>query len=149
MPIHRRRPEHNERTPSSEAENHLAQLDKRLHKLTDYDYGAAWPTSTATAHGRRLGLSAGPARGRARARAQGHAVRLIAVRLLSPAQPARLAEALAGARRVLVVEQNHSGQFFDYLRAGGALPAEARSFRRPGPLPFRPGEILSAMSLGA
>lgn len=145
--------EHNERgTPSSEAENHLAQLDKRLHKLTRYDYGAAWAdidgdgdTAVVT-----WGSSAGPAREAvARARAQGHAVRLIAVRLLSPAQPTRLAEALAGARRVLVVEQNHSGQFFDYLRANGALPAEARSLRRPGPLPFRPGEILSAMSLGA
>lgn len=145
--------EHNERgTPSSEAENHLAQLDKRLCKLTDYDYGAAWADIDGNGDMAVVtwGSSTGPAREAvARARAQGHAVRLIAVRLLSPAQPARLAEALAGTRRVLVVEQNHSGQFFDYLRANGALPAETRSLHRPGPLPFRPGEILSAMSLGA
>ncbi|MBM3565242.1 MAG: 2-oxoacid:acceptor oxidoreductase subunit alpha [Alphaproteobacteria bacterium] len=144
--------EHNERgTPSSQAEDHRAQLDKRLRKLTDHDYGAAWAEIDGNGDIAVVtwGSSTGPAREAvARARAQGHAVRLIAVRLIAPAQPARLAESLAGARHVLVVEQNHSGQFFHYLRGHGALPAEARSLHRPGPLPLRPGEILSALPLG-
>jgi 2-oxoglutarate ferredoxin oxidoreductase subunit alpha len=50
---------------------------------------------------------------------------------------------------VLVVEQNHSGQFLRYLRseypALRDLPGEVRSLRRPGPLPFRPDEILKAL----
>ena len=40
-----------------------------------------------------------------------------------------------------MVEQNHGGQFLRYLRSEYALPAEVRSLRRPGPLPFRPEEI--------
>jgi 2-oxoglutarate ferredoxin oxidoreductase subunit alpha len=67
--------------------------------------------------------------------------RLVSLRMLSPAQPERLARALHGVKRVLVVEQNHSGQFLRYLRAEGALNGEVKSLRRPGPLPFRPGEI--------
>ena len=77
----------------------------------------------------------------ARARADGVRARLVSLRLLSPAQPARLKQALEGVKRVLVVEQSFSGQFYRYLRAEYDLPAEVQSVRRPGPLPFRPGEI--------
>jgi 2-oxoglutarate ferredoxin oxidoreductase subunit alpha len=63
------------------------------------------------------------------------------MRLLAPAQPERLKQALQGVRRVIVVEQNHSGQFLRYLRSQYELPADVRSLRRPGPLPFRPEEI--------
>jgi 2-oxoglutarate ferredoxin oxidoreductase subunit alpha len=44
-------------------------------------------------------------------------------------------------KRVLVVEQNHSGQFHRYLRADFDLPGEVRSLRRPGPLPIRPNDV--------
>jgi 2-oxoglutarate ferredoxin oxidoreductase subunit alpha len=71
--------------------------------------------------------------------------KLISLRLLSPAQPAKLKKALEGVKRVLVVEQNHSGQFLRYLRAEYELPAEVKSLRRPGPLPFRPEEIQAAL----
>ncbi len=71
------------------------------------------------------GSCTGPAREAvARARGDGLAVQLVALRLLAPAQPDRLAAALAGVRRVLVVEQSHSGQFYRYLRAEHALGAE-------------------------
>jgi len=72
-------------------------------------------------------------------------VHLVSVRLLSPAQPERLKRALQGVKRVLVLEQNHSGQFLRYLRAEYDLPGEVRSLRRPGPLPFRPAEIHAAL----
>ncbi len=36
--------------------------------------------------------------------------------------------ALKGAQRILVVEQTHSGQFHDYLRAKCDLPGEVRHF---------------------
>jgi 2-oxoglutarate ferredoxin oxidoreductase subunit alpha len=70
----------------------------------------------------------------------------VSLRLLAPAQPGRLGQLLAGVRRVLVVEQNHSGQFLRYLRAEYDLPGEVRSLRRPGPLPFRPAEIHAALA---
>ena len=63
------------------------------------------------------------------------------MRLLSPAQPERLAKALAGVKRVLVFEQNHSGQFHRYLRSDFDLPGEVRSLHRAGPLPIGPGEV--------
>ena len=57
-----------------------------------------------------------------------------------------MAAALEGVKRLLVVEQSHSQQFYRYLRAAYDLPAEVRVFNRPGPLPFRPDEIIRQLS---
>lgn len=137
--------EHGEHgTPSSEARDHLAQLDKRQRKLDGIEPGARWAEIEGDGEMAVVtwGSCTGPAREAvARARGDGLAVKLVALRLLAPAQPHRLAAALAGVRRVLVVEQSHSGQFHRYLRAEHALGAEIHSLRHPGPLPLRPGEI--------
>ena len=76
--------------------------------------------------------------------AAGYPARAIALRLIAPLRHADLAQALAGAERVLVVEQNQGGQLFHYLHGEQALPAGAHSFARPGPLPLRPGDIVTA-----
>ncbi|HXZ55874.1 MAG TPA: 2-oxoacid:acceptor oxidoreductase subunit alpha [Burkholderiales bacterium] len=137
--------EHNERgIPSSQSRDHLAQLAKRDRKLRQHDYGDSWAeiegegdTAVVT-----FGSCTGAAREAiARAAADGSRARLVSVRLLSPAQPERLAKALKGVKRVLVVEQNHGAQFHRYLRADFDLPGEVRSFHRAGPLPIRPDEI--------
>ncbi len=136
---------HNPRgTPSTAAEHHISQLDKRRDKVADFNYGDHWaeiegdgPLAVVT-----WGSSAGPVReALAQAAADGVEARLIALRLLSPVQPERMAAALAGVERVLVVEQTHSGQFHHYLRAHYDLPAATKSFHRPGPLTIRPGEV--------
>ncbi len=136
---------HNERgIPSSQAADHLAQLDKRERKLLRHDYGEYWAeiegegeTAVVT-----FGSCTGPVRDAlARAAADGFKVRLVSMRLLAPAQPQRLAAALRGVKKVLVVEQNHSGQFHRYLRADFELPGEVHSLRHPGPLPIRADEI--------
>jgi len=89
-----------------------------------------------------FGSSTGPVREAiARANADGVRVRLVSMRLLAPAQPAKLAAALEGAKRVLVVEQNHGGQLLKHLRSEFELPGEVKSFRRPGPLPIRAQEV--------
>ena len=137
--------EHNERgLPSSQSGDHIRQLDKRAKKLADFDYGERW----ADIEGKgdlavvTFGSCTGAAReALARAAAEGIKARLLSLRLLSPAQPERVARALAGAKRVLVVEQNHTGQLYRYLRAEYDLPGEVRSYRHPGPLPMRPDEI--------
>jgi len=137
--------EHNERgTPSSQAADHLAQMDKRARKLAQLDPGEDWASVEGEGEIALLtfGSCTGPAReALERARAAGTAVRLVSLRLLAPAQPARLERALEGVKRVLVLEQNHSGQFLRYLRSEYTLPGEVKSMRRPGPLPFRPEEI--------
>jgi 2-oxoglutarate ferredoxin oxidoreductase subunit alpha len=135
---------HNERgTPSSQANDHAAQLDKRARKLA-IDYGDLWADVEGEGDVAILtwGSCTGPAReALARARADGIAARLVSLRLLSPAQPEKLARALKGVKRVLVVEQSHGGQFARYLRAEHDLPGEIAHLRRPGPLPIRPDEI--------
>ena len=137
--------EHDQRgTPSSQAADHLAQLDKRLRKLESFDYGPHWGEIRGT--GSLSILTWGSAAGAAfeaaeRLQSAGTAVRVIALRLLAPLPRAELLEALEGSRQVWVVEQNQGAQLFRYLHAEQVLPASARSYARPGPLPLRPGEI--------
>lgn len=142
--------EHNPHgTPSSRAADHQAQLDKRRDKLLCHDYGSAWAEVAGEGGIAVLtwGSTAGPVwEAAARARAQGLAVRAIALRLLAPAQPARLAALLAGVQRVLVVEQSHSRQFLGYLRAHYPLPADVQVLNQPGPLPIRPAAVLARLS---
>jgi 2-oxoglutarate ferredoxin oxidoreductase subunit alpha len=137
--------EHNERgTPSSQSGDHIAQLAKRERKLRQHDYGEYW----AEIEGEgdiavvTFGSCTGPVReALARAAAEGIKARLVSMRLLSPPQPERLAKALEGVKRVLVVEQNHGAQFHRHLRADFDLPGEVLSFHRAGPLPIRPDEV--------
>lgn len=137
--------EHNERgLPSSQSGDHIRQLDKREKKLAQFDYGARW--ADIEGEGELAVVTFGSCTGAARealARAQADGItgRLVSLRLLSPARPEHMAKALAGAKRVLVVEQNHTGQLYRYLRAEYDLPGKVKSFRHPGPLPMRPGEI--------
>lgn len=135
--------------PSSMFEDHLAQLDKRQRKISDYDYGEHWADLEGSGDTLVVtwGSTCGPVReALTRLRADGAAVRLLAVRLLAPEQPRKMAAALEGVKRVLVVEQSHSRQFYRYLRATYDLPGEVRVFSRPGPLPFRPAEIIAQLS---
>ncbi|MEJ2534592.1 MAG: 2-oxoacid:acceptor oxidoreductase family protein, partial [Gammaproteobacteria bacterium] len=132
--------------PSTSATDHERQLDKRSRKIHGFDFGPYW----AEVEGRESatailtwGSSTGAVReAAARLEKAGRPVRVVAVRLLSPASPARMAEALAGVERVLVVEQSHSRQFHRYLRAHYELDTELRVLARPGPLLFTPGEIV-------
>jgi len=70
-----------------------------------------------------------------------HKVKLIAPRLLLPTMPNEMAKALHGVRRIMVIEQNHTGQFYRFLRAWYDLPADVDTVHRAGPSIFRPGEI--------
>lgn len=141
--------EHSEAgVPSSQAADHRRQLDKRLRKLRDHDYGSRWadiegdgPLAVIT-----FGSSAGPVHEAVqRARAQGVELRVIVLRLLAPLQPAVLERALDGVQRVMVVEQNHGAQLLQYLRGVADLPGKPASFHRPGPLPLRPADICAAL----
>ena len=141
--------EHNERgLPSSQAADHLAQMEKRARKISQLDPGDAWASIEGEGDVALLtfGSSTAPAReALARARAEGFDVRLVSVRMLAPVQPEKFKRALQGVKRAIVLEQNHSGQFLRHLKAHYDLPSEVKSLRRPGPLPFRPDEIYQAV----
>lgn len=142
--------EHNERgTPSSMAADHRQQLNKRLNKLEAFDYGDDWAEIEGQGDECIItwGSSAGVAKEAARElKRQGREVRVIAIRLLAPLQRRKLSQAMEGATRILVVEQNHGGQLFHYLRAQGVLPGRAESLAQPGPLPLRSGRIIRSLS---
>ncbi|HET9762440.1 MAG TPA: 2-oxoacid:acceptor oxidoreductase subunit alpha [Casimicrobiaceae bacterium] len=134
--------------PSSQARDHRLQLDKRLRKLVEHDYGDAWADVEGDGDAAVItfGSAAGPVReALARLAARGAGFRLLVLRLLAPAQPERLQRALAGVRRVLVVEQNHGAQLYRYLRSVYELPGKPARFHRPGPLPLRPAELADAI----
>jgi 2-oxoglutarate ferredoxin oxidoreductase subunit alpha len=139
-------------TPSSQARDHIDQLDKRRRKIEGFDYGAHW--AEIDGDGDTVIVTWGsvslPVREAvAAARADGQRIKIVALRLISPPQPEKLAAELAGARRVFIFEQNHSGQFWRYLRAHCDLPAHVTPIYRSGPLPFRPGEIREHLMKGA
>lgn len=141
---------HNERgTPTSGAADHQAQLDKRLRKLEQFNYGSHW--ATIEGDGELAVVTFGSLTGTAReavarAREDGIEATLIAPRLLAPVQPQAFARAIEGKKRLIVVEQTHGAQFYRYLRAHYDLPAATHVLNRPGPLPIRPGEIHQAIS---
>lgn len=141
--------EHNQiGTPSSQAEDHCVQLDKRAGKLDAYDYGDSWATVEGDGDWTIItwGSCTGAVREAARRwRHDGGQLRVLSIRLLSPVQPTKFAQVLAGTSRALVVEQSHSAQFYRYLRAHYDLPGHCEVLHRPGPLPFRPGEIVERL----
>jgi 2-oxoglutarate/2-oxoacid ferredoxin oxidoreductase subunit alpha len=134
--------------PSSQSRDHQLQLDKRERKLLQHDYGSFWADVEGDGDAAVITFGSTTAAVReavARARRQGVAVRMIAMRLLAPVQPEKLAAALKGVNRLMVVEQNHGGQLCRYLRSVYDLPGKPASFHRPGPLPLRPGELTTAI----
>jgi len=142
--------EHNEAgAPSSLPSDHLQQLDKRQRKISGFNYGEHWADIEGAGETAVIswGSTCGPVReALSRLRSQGRNIRLVAIRLLAPERPAELYAALEGVKRVLVIEQSHSHQFHRYLRSVYDLPGEVRVFNRPGPLPFRPNEIIEQLA---
>jgi 2-oxoglutarate ferredoxin oxidoreductase subunit alpha len=143
---------HTERgVPTSTARDHVAQLDKRRDKLEQYAYGQLW--ATLEGEGEIAVLTWGSLTGVARealalAAGRGLRARLIAPRLLAPVRAAAMSAALAGVRRLVVVEQSHGAQFHKYLRAHYDLPPEVEVLHRPGPLTIRPIEVCEALLAG-
>ena len=141
--------EHNPRgTPSSGAADHRTQLDKRLRKIESFDYGEHW--AEIRGNGDLCIVTWGSAAGAAfeagaRLQAAGTPTRVIALRLLAPMRRQAMRDAVGGAHRVWVMEQNQGAQLFHYLHSEQVLPAHARAFARPGPLPLRPGDFIDAI----
>jgi 2-oxoglutarate ferredoxin oxidoreductase subunit alpha len=141
---------HNETgLPASGPAAHAAQLDKRAKKISGLDAGPMWGETWGDGDTAIIafGSAVGPAREAARRlTATGHRTRVVGLRLLSPLPKPQLASALTGARRVVVLEQNHSAQLYHHMLGYKAVPTTAESLARPGPLPFRPAEIVSHLS---
>jgi 2-oxoglutarate ferredoxin oxidoreductase subunit alpha len=138
---------HNEAgLPASGAGAYVAQINKRAKKIQRFDPGKYWGESWGDGYVAVLafGSTVAPVREAARRLgAAGHPIRVIALRVLSPLPMDAIARALQGVRRIIVVEQNHGAQLYHHLIGQKAIPPNAESVARPGPLPFRPSEIAS------
>jgi len=135
-------------TPSSRAEDHIQQLNKRKRKLDQFDYGEHWAVSEGEGETAVItwGSSSGPVREAISLLTdEGVKVRLIALRLLAPLQPERLAKELEGVKQVLIIEQCHGAQFYHYLKGHYELPAKVSSMAIPGPLMIRPDDVYSEL----
>lgn len=138
---------HNEAgLPASGAAVHAAQIHKRARKVREFDPGVHWGEVTGDGDTAIIafGSTVGAAREAARRLTQaGRPVRVIALRMLSPLPGEALRTALDGVKRLIVIEQNDSGQLYRHLLGHKAVPVAAESVARPGPLPFRPAEIVN------
>ncbi|WP_404378944.1 2-oxoacid:acceptor oxidoreductase subunit alpha [Caenispirillum salinarum] len=136
-------------TPSTQAQHHQEQLDKRERKLKTFDYGDHW--ADIEGDGEIAIITWGSVTEQVREaidrieETKSLKVKLIALRLLSPALPEKMAEALNGVRKALIVEQSHSKQYTLMLKAHYDLPPVYATLNRPGPLAIRPHEIVTAL----
>ena len=131
--------------PSAQVHDHSTQLDKRAHKISDFDYGDHW--ADIEGEGDLAVITWGSTtavvkEALATLRDKGLNVRLISPRLLAPAQTEKMTEALKGVKRALSIELSHSEQFYRYLKGYFELPCPVQSYHRAGPLPFRAGELM-------
>jgi 2-oxoglutarate ferredoxin oxidoreductase subunit alpha len=137
--------EHNEKgTPSAKQSDHQHQLDKRLHKLNDFDYGDDWAQCAGDGPVALLSFgssSAAVAQAAAQLAESGVQTRTVALRLLAPLQVKALADVLAGSEQVVVVEQNHGGQLYHYLKGQMDFEQRVHSYAVPGPVPLDPQQI--------
>ncbi len=125
--------------PSSAARDQREQMDKRARKIELFDFGDYWGVEEGA--GDTVILTWGSLTGAAREALGMVDARLVALRLVSPFPTAQLEAALAGAKRVLVVEQSASGQLYRHIRAHMDLPGEVRQLNREGPDLISPDEI--------
>ena len=131
--------------PSTAAADHARQLDKRLSKITGFDYGDLWADvrgSGSTAIITWGSTTTAVREAAERLQQSGQEIKVIALRLLMPASPQKLAEEIERVDRVLIVEQSHGRQFYHYLRAYYDIAADIETLARPGPLLLTPGEIV-------
>jgi 2-oxoglutarate ferredoxin oxidoreductase subunit alpha len=138
--------EHNEKgTPSARQSDHQQQLEKRQHKLTVFDYGEDWAAISGSGSVALVSFGSSAAavtEASAVLSDRGVDTRVISLRLLAPLQKAALADALAGCEWLIVVEQNHGGQLFRYLKGEMDFPQKVRSYAMAGPAPLSSENIV-------
>jgi pyruvate/2-oxoacid:ferredoxin oxidoreductase alpha subunit len=124
----------------------LQQLKKRESKITQFDYADAWAEMlTSEQESQAVVLTWGSTFGSAKEAVtelnrEGLSIDLLALRLLMPLR-ADAIKKLCEDKKVIVVEQSYSGQFYHYCLGQGAIDTSALSLSEPGPLVLKTFEI--------
>lgn len=136
-------------TPSSSAEDHLAQLRKRAEKLRQFDFGARWAHQLKVASPQATLITWGSSFEAVQSAVQqlnaaGYRLQLIGLRLLLPLPVASVKKALKG--KICVIEQNASAQLYHHLLGEKAIPKSSLSLAHPGPVLFKPSDIIAQLT---
>ncbi|MCP4211563.1 MAG: 2-oxoacid:acceptor oxidoreductase subunit alpha [Halieaceae bacterium] len=140
---------HTERgSPSSARSDQKEQLDKRHDKIARFNFGNHWGITEGDSARATVILTWGSLTGAAREaidalQDEDIPVRLVSLRQISPFPEEPLKAALAGTKRLLVVEQSYSAQFYRHVRSYIDLPFEVRQLNREGPYEIGPDEIVT------
>lgn len=151
--------EHNQRgTPSPRTEDHLQQLEKRQRKLLQFDFGcmavelyeASGDPSKAYEVADCLlicwgSVTAATREAAGQLEAEGISTRTLCLRLLSPLPEKHIQQQLNTAKTAFVIEQNHQGQLFHFIRSRMISPIPLRSISHPGPVPISSSDIVSVV----
>lgn len=137
--------------PAESAANRRAQMEKRLRKLDGLPF--ADPVRVDQRHATPDLLLVGwnatggaIAEARERLEADGLRVNCAQVRLLHPFPTATIAPLLAAAKKVVVIEQNATGQLAQLLRMNVGSAEKIVSLRKYDGNPFKPGDIHARIS---
>lgn len=133
--------------PSSMAKDHQQQLEKRAKKLTEFDYGSLWADYTPLPSAKTLVITWGSSASICQQavktlNAEGIACELLNLRLLMPLKTELIRQNCLD-KRVLVVEQSYSAQFYRYLLSETAIPQTADSLAQPGPIMLKSIDIIN------
>ncbi|MBL7002718.1 MAG: 2-oxoacid:acceptor oxidoreductase subunit alpha [Gammaproteobacteria bacterium] len=134
--------------PSSIDQDHIQQLEKRQKKLTQYDFGEQWAKINGSGNVAIVtwgSCAEAVLEAQQRLSHQGFNIKVIAMRLLLPAQVQAFNDSLNGVDKLLTVELSHSLQFYHYLKSHYQLPAKVHQLSRPGPLALTPSEVVIAV----
>ena len=132
--------------PSSMASDHLQQLKKREEKIKHFDYEDNWAeVLKSSQQANAIVLTWGSTFTHVKQAVseldlEGVFVDILALRLLMPLPVDAIAKVCQN-KKVLVIEQSYSGQFYHYCVGQGAIDASALLLAKPGPLILKNREI--------
>jgi 2-oxoglutarate ferredoxin oxidoreductase subunit alpha len=133
-------------TPSSMASDHQQQLKKREDKIKYFKYGEDWAEIVKSSQkSRAIVLTWGSTFANVKEavsllNTQGVFVDILALRLLMPLCVNAIVK-FCKDKKVIVVEQSYSGQFYHYCLGQDAIDSSALLLAKPGPLVLKSGEI--------
>ena len=141
--------EHEENSrPTSNAGEHKKQLDKRQNKLLNFDYGNLvldkWGSDNSDITLICFGsVTSSTLDAKDLLEQHKKNVKVISIKLIMPLPKEQLLKEVGSSKNIYVVEQNHSGQFYNYLSSHNLFnDKNFKSIAFPGPLPIRGIDIV-------
>lgn len=132
--------------PSSMASDHHQQLKKREDKIKHFKYGKDWAEIVKSSQeSSAVVLTWGSTftnvkQAVSQLETQGVFVDILALRLLMPLSVDDMVK-FCKDKKVIVVEQSYTGQFYHYCLGQGAIDTSALLLAKPGPLVLKSSEI--------